>query len=86
MEIYLAIAAGVGGIASGVLGWLKSGEPFNHRKFLPTVLRSAVAGVGVGFVAPFVEIGFWPGIVGAFLTGAGFDVALHRATGSIKVN
>lgn len=82
--LYLGIAAGIGGIVSGFLGWQASHEPFNPHKFFPTFLRSAGAGLGVAFASPLVEMGFWPGITGAFLAGAGVDVALHRIAGTIN--
>jgi len=83
-SLYLGIAAGVGGVVSGILGWQSSGEPFSAKKFIPTFLRSAVAGGGVAFAAPLVETGFWPGVAGAFMAGAGFDVVWHHAAGTIK--
>ena len=80
---FLTLAAFGGGLASGLLGFIESGEPFSGRKFLPTVLRSALAAGIVAFSYPFIELGFWPGIVAAGLAGAGVDVIGHRMAGSI---
>ena len=80
---FLTLAAFGGGLVSGLLGFFESGESFSGRKFLPTVLRSAIASGVVAFSYPFIELGFWPGIVAAALAGAGVDVLGHRLAGSI---
>jgi len=86
MEIlYVSLAAFGGGVGAGLLGWLEKGTDFSGRKFLPTVLRAAVAGGVIAISYPFVEsMGLWAGLIGAFLAGAGIDVLGHRVAGSIK--
>lgn len=86
MEIvYVALAAFGGAVVEGLLGWAKSTEKFDFRKFLPTLLRAAGTGGGIAMAYPLVQTaGFWPGIVTAFLTGAGVDVLWHNVAGTIK--
>jgi len=83
-SLYLGLAAGIGGVVSGVLGWQSSKEQFDASKFIPTFLRSAAAGAGVAFAAPLVDVSFWPGVAAAFMTGAGFDAVWHHTAGTIK--
>ena len=80
--IYLVIAAFGGGVVAGLLGWLEKGTPFTVIKFLPTVLRALIAAGVVAASYPFIEtMGFWAGLVGAFLAGAGVDVVGHPIAG-----
>ena len=81
----VAISAFAGGVVSGILGYLKTGDDFDGRKFLPTFLRAMLAGGGIALSYPLIEgIGFWPAVIGGFLAGAGLDVGLHRVAGTIK--
>lgn len=86
MEIvFVSLAAFGGAVVNGLLGWSKSTEKFDFRKFLPTFLKAVLAGAGIAIGYPIVAtLGFWPGIVGAFLTGAGLDVLVHNVAGTIK--
>ena len=45
-ELYVGIAAVAGGVASGLLGWHRSNEPFSVRKLGATVVHSLVGGAG----------------------------------------
>ncbi len=86
MDIWYVALAGFGGaVVEGLLGWAKSAEGFDFRKFLPTLLRGIATGGGIAMAYPIIEaVGFWPGMVGAFLTGAGVDVLWHNVAGTIK--
>lgn len=81
--ITLIVLSIVGGIASAILGWMDSGEPFDSRKFgaslIRAILGSAVAALalqGIVTVDVFVYLT-------AFLTGAGFDVLGKRAQAAL---
>lgn len=83
--VYVGLAAFGGGIVAGLLGWLEKGTDFSFKKFLPSILRAIVAGGVIAVSYPFIQsMGLWPGLIGAFLTGAGIDVLGHRLAGSIK--
>ena len=85
MEIVWFSLAGFGGaLLSGIAGWWKSGAKFDAAKFFPTFFRALVAGGGIALAYPFIEMGLWTGLVAAFLTGAGVDVAVHRGVGAIQ--
>ena len=83
---YVAVAAVVGAVVSGLLGWSKSGEKFAPHKFVGTVLRSLLAATVfvVGFVVTEHVVGI-PELFGAFLAGAGLDVIGKRLAGAIVV-
>lgn len=83
--IYIGLAGAVGAVGSGLLGWLSSKEPFTARKFIPNLIRAVISGATLALTFPFIEeMGFYPGLIGAFLTGAGVDVVAHRIAGTIK--
>lgn len=84
--IWIGLAAGGGAIGAGLLGWLGSkGESFSARKFFATFIRAAIAGGGIALTYPFIEqMGFYAGLIGAFLSGAGVDVLAHRVAGTMK--
>lgn len=82
---YLALSAFGGGIVAALLGWYASGEEFQDRKFIPSLLRALIAAGIVAISYPFIDtLGLWPGIIAAFLAGAGVDVLGHKAIGAIK--
>jgi hypothetical protein len=80
MEIvYVALSAFGGGIIAAFLGWLGSGEKFSFLKFLPSILRAMLAGGVIAVSYPLMATAnIWALLIGAFLTGAGIDVTLHR--------
>lgn len=82
--LYVPLAAGVGAIVAGILGWLESNEPWSTQKYLPTIIRAAVAAIGAAIVTPVVGQVGWVVIIGAALAGAGFDVVGHRVAGIKK--
>jgi len=81
--IWIAAAAFIGGIIAALAGWLKSEEEFNVRKFMASVVRSLVAGVGIAIAYNYsndlspIDFGV------AWLAGAGVDVLGNRAAGAI---
>ena len=83
--MWISLAGFAGGVVSGLLGYLKTGEAFDSRKFLPTFLRALIAGATLAITYPLVEqLGLATALVGAFLAGAGFDDVWHRIAGTIK--
>ena len=84
--IWIGIAGAVGAVGSGLLGWIgNKGEPFSARKFIPNLIRAVISGATLALAFPFIEeMGFYPGLIGAFLTGAGVDVVAHRLAGTMK--
>ncbi len=82
--LYVALAAFGGGIASAIMGWLDSGEYFEGRIFMSSVIRALVAG-GV-FAISYTIVGNVTvlDICVAFVSGAGVDVLGNRIAGAIK--
>ncbi|MBU0778239.1 hypothetical protein KKF82_08270 [Patescibacteria group bacterium] len=82
--LWIGVAAFLGGIVSGVLGWLDSGEAFEIRKFSATIVRALVAGI-VFAIGYHYANGLSPIDLGlAFVGGSGIDVLGNRISGSIK--
>lgn len=83
--VYYGVAAFLGGVVSGLIGWLRSNppEPFNCRKFLASSLTSVVS-AGLGMLAgsilpPATQTQFILLIVSAFIAGAGVDAIRNNA-------
>ena len=76
--ITLIALAVLGGVASAILGWMDSGDPFDSRKFGATILRAIIGAAiaamtfqGIESVDIFIYLS-------AFITGAGTDVIGKR--------
>jgi len=83
--ILLLIAAILGAILSAVLGWAESGADFDRRKFVPSLVRGAIAAVVVLVAADYGDVTITLIIyVGAFLTGMGIDAGLNRLSGALR--
>jgi hypothetical protein len=80
----IALTAFTGGVASAVLGWLDSHEPFHARKLTASVVRALFAGgifaLGYQFKDGVSNID----LIYAFLAGAGVDVLGNRIAGAIR--
>lgn len=78
--VILTVLAVVGALLTAVGGWADNGEPFDIRKFYPSILRAIGAGllVVIGFqgVTVFTYFDF----VLAFLGGMGIDAGGHVAS------
>ena len=83
--IYVALSAFAGGIAAAIMGWLDSGDYFEGRKFMSSVIRALVAGgvFAVGYTLTGDSITVMDIIV-AFVAGSGVDVLGNRIAGSIR--
>lgn len=83
MEVYqIAVAAFLGAVLVGFVGWLKTTEPFNPRKFGATVATAIFVGatVGVAYVGDAIAP---KDLVMAFLAGAGADYGRNVVSGAI---
>lgn len=81
--LYVALGAGGGGILVALLGWFESKENFVARKFMPSIIRSVLAGVvfGVGYTLSGRVVTV-ADILIAVAAGAGIDAGLKRAVGA----
>ena len=78
---YLIIiaAAFIGSLGSGLMGWIKSEEKFDKRKFLASVWSAVVASMLFSLAyTKTSELGI-VNFIGAFLGGAGIDVMSNRS-------
>ena len=76
-------AAFLGGVVTALLGWTESNLPFNVKKFMSSVIRALIAGVGIAVAFNYGEtIGPLSYFI-AFLAGAGVDVGGNRVAGAI---
>ena len=81
--LLIVLAACGGAIVAALLGWLDSGQEFVPRKFFPSLIRAAFAGVLAVVSYPVVGAVTIPLLIGAALAGAGVDVIGNRLAGSI---
>lgn len=84
--LLLLIATIIGTILSALLGWAESGNPFNARKFIPSVARAAISAVVVFVGVNYGHTGSITLIIYilAFLTGMGIDAGGNRLAGVIR--
>lgn len=83
--IWIGIAATIGGIVKGLIGWSRSQESFSGRKFLGTALTALVSGLTVSLVySAAIGIGL-PDIVVAFLAGAGVDNLRKELVNNVRI-
>ena len=79
------IAAILGAILSAVLGWAESGADFDRRKFVPSLVRGAIAAVVVSVGVDYADVSITLIIyIGAFLTGMGIDAGGNRLAGALR--
>ncbi len=79
----IGVAAFLGGIVTALLGWTESNLPFNVKKFMSSVIRALVAGVGIAVAFNYGEVVGPLSYLIAFLAGAGVDVGGNRVAGAI---
>ncbi|MBA7627054.1 hypothetical protein ES703_34515 [subsurface metagenome] len=84
--ILLLIAAILGAIVSSLLGWAESNEAFNARKFMPSIVRAAIAAVAVFLTVTYIDIGAVTLVtyVAVFLSGMGIDAGGNRISGTLR--
>jgi len=83
--IWLAAAAFLGGVATGLLGWCDSQEQFVLRKFMGSLLRALFSGMVFAVTSRWTSnMDLAVILILAFLSGAGVDVLGNRISGAIK--
>jgi hypothetical protein len=74
----------LGSIFSGLLGWLKSGEPFKSRDFMASVLSGVGAAIVFALAYNYTATGLTIfDILAAVIAGMGVDVGVNRISGAI---
>ena len=83
--LYVSLGAGGGGILAALLGWFESKENFEAIKFMPSVIRSVLAGVifAVGYTVTGRAVTVVDVLI-AIAAGAGIDAGLKRAVGAAQ--
>ncbi len=64
-----------GGVVNGLLGWFKSKEPWDTRKFIATALTALISGVIFATAYSYAAAISPLDMGAAFLAGAGIDGA-----------
>jgi len=82
--VWLALAAFIGGMATGLVGWAEAGTPWNARKFVVTLVRSALGGVAIAAATDYTGATSPIIYLLAVLAGAGVEVGSNRIAGAIK--
>lgn len=87
LEILILFFATIfGAITTSGLGWADSGASFAARKFIPGLIRGAIAAAGVfavqysGYIGDVNLFTY----IGAYFAGGGFDVIGNRGAGVIQ--
>ncbi len=83
-QTILILLTVTGAIAVAILGWCESGEPFDIKKFLPSMVRAALAGLVSAFAFQGIENPDTWLYLTAFLIGAGIDVFGNRLSGAYR--
>ena len=81
--IGIGVAAFLGGVVTALLGWTESNLPFDVKKFMSSVIRALLAGVGIAVAFYYGETAGPLSYFIAFLAGAGVDVGGNRVAGAI---
>lgn len=81
----IAGAAFLGALATALMGWLNTVEPWNWRKITSSLVAGVIAAVGIAAAFDYagVEVVAIAYLL-AFLSGAGVEVGVHRAVGAIR--
>lgn len=81
--LVLLMLAAAGAITNALLGWAESGQSFDARKFIPSLIRAGISAIVVflGTIVVDVESVTIIMYVGAFLSGMGIDTAGNRIAG-----
>lgn len=81
--ILIAGSAALGGIVVALLGWTGTKEPFDPRKFISSVIRAVIGGLGIAVIYVFGGALTPLDYAVAFLAGAGVDAGGKRVAGAI---
>lgn len=85
MIILVVIFAFLGGIAIALLAWSKQTppEPFDMRKFIPSLIAAIIGAVGIAAVFNYSGItNTYLACIGAFLAGAGVTSGVSNVSGA----
>jgi hypothetical protein len=81
--LLVAAAAFIGAMATALSGWAEQNTDFDIRKFLPSLIRSLVAAVGIAVAMDYSNATVPLVYLFAFLSGAGVEVGGNRIAGAI---
>ncbi|MBA7638155.1 hypothetical protein ES703_45808 [subsurface metagenome] len=84
--LLMLIAVIFGAITSAGLGWAESGAAFNARKFVPSLVRAAIAAVLVLVGTRYIEIETATLLIYVlvFFAGMGIDAGGNRLSGTLR--
>ena len=82
--VLVTAAAFLGGIVAALLGWARSSEPFDGRKFIGSVALSLLAAVGVALAYQFGPTPGFRDLLMTFGVGAGIENLGQRAVGACQ--
>ncbi len=88
MDIFvleIGLAAALGAICTALLGWTESGEPFDVRKFMSSVIRAIIGGAAIAIAFDYSSASGPLSYLIAFVAGAGVDAGGNRIAASIAV-
>ncbi len=74
----IGFVAFAGGAFAGWLGWRKSGEDWDWKKYQVTLATSFVTALSITFYFTYSETLDFKDYILAFLTGAGMDNLVNR--------
>lgn len=80
--LWVVAAAFLGAVLTGLVGWLKTTEPFNSRKCLATVITAVFTAAGIGIAYTDTIVGPRE-LLMALAAGAGIDYARNVISGAI---
>jgi len=81
--ILVFLTALSGGIATSLLGWAATTEPFTPRKFLTSVVKSFIGAAVIAAAFDYSGTTNMISLLLAFLSGAGVDAGVKRVTDAI---
>ncbi len=82
--LWIALAVAIGGVVKGLIGWSRSQDPFDGRKFIGTALTTVIASVAVAIAYSNVIIVSIPDVALAFLAGVGADNLRKELVDNVK--
>ena len=82
--IWIALAGFCGAITLSMLGWLNSGEAFEPRKFIGSLLTAVITAITIATTVGYTEDATLIEIFMAFLMGAGADASRKAVSDAIR--
>jgi len=81
--VWIGVASFAGTLAGSVFGWLTSGEKFEVRKFMASIIRGIVIAAGIAVTFEVTGQARARDLLLAFGSGAGGDALIKSAGGYI---